>query len=174
MNENRGCKFGGQFNVNKVPGNFHISTHSVSTKERFRVSWCRSGTASGRLPGTVEDRIWTSKSHLDMTSITWSKNYILAIRYLMSNFPVFKRILPEVRNEFSLVNRPSNENDRKFLIDQWERFKRDWKPLQHHMIIHWRLFQPSIKINLETPRNRLRRHKVATWTWAWSRDRHIP
>ena len=35
MNENRGCKFGGQFNVNKVPGNFHISTHSVSTKGRF-------------------------------------------------------------------------------------------------------------------------------------------
>ena len=35
MNENRGCKFGGQFNVNKVPGNFHISTHSVSTKDRF-------------------------------------------------------------------------------------------------------------------------------------------
>ena len=128
--------------------------------------------ASGRVPGTVEDRIWTSKSHLDMTSITWSKNYILAIRYLMSNFLVFKRILPEVRNEFSLVNRPSNQNHRKFLIDQWECFQSDWKPQQHHMIIHWRLFQPSIKINLETPRNRLRRPQVTTWTS--SRDLHIP
>lgn len=32
INEKKGCSFGGQFNVNKVPGNFHISTHSVSTK----------------------------------------------------------------------------------------------------------------------------------------------
>ena len=32
INKDKGCSFGGSFNINKVPGNFHISTHS--TKER--------------------------------------------------------------------------------------------------------------------------------------------
>ena len=32
INKDKGCSFGGNFNINKVPGNFHISTHS--TKER--------------------------------------------------------------------------------------------------------------------------------------------
>jgi len=32
INKDKGCSFGGNFSINKVPGNFHISTHS--SKER--------------------------------------------------------------------------------------------------------------------------------------------
>lgn len=32
INENKGCLFSGEFYVNKVPGNFHIATHSSKNK----------------------------------------------------------------------------------------------------------------------------------------------
>jgi len=33
-NENEGCLFEARFNINKVPGNFHVSTHSVDNQPR--------------------------------------------------------------------------------------------------------------------------------------------
>lgn len=30
LDDGKGCRFEGKFQVNKVPGNFHVSTHSAS------------------------------------------------------------------------------------------------------------------------------------------------
>ncbi|XP_078406827.1 endoplasmic reticulum-Golgi intermediate compartment protein 1 isoform X2 [Cetorhinus maximus] len=32
LNNGQGCRFEGQFNINKVPGNFHVSTHSATAQ----------------------------------------------------------------------------------------------------------------------------------------------
>lgn len=32
MNEGKGCRFEGKFYINKVPGNFHVSTHSAANQ----------------------------------------------------------------------------------------------------------------------------------------------
>ena len=71
--------------------------------------------------------------------------------------------------ERSLIGSPIGQSE-WLKMGQWECRQRDWKRQQHHMTILWKLSQQSIKINLETPRNRLRRPQVITWTWAWSRD----
>ena len=141
------------FNVNKVPGNFHISTHSVSTKERF----IRSGFQGPPKGSNGDLNPWKP--------LKYDFNHV--IKELYFGDPLSDVKLPGVQTnlagskELVLIGQRVIESEWS-KMNQWEHRKRDWKHQQLHMIIHWRLSQQSIKINLETLRNRLRRPQVAT------------
>ena len=149
--------------MNKVPGNFHISTHSVFTKERF----IRSGFQGPPNRSNGDLNPWKP--------LKYDFNHV--IKELYFGDPLSDVKLPGVQTnlagskELVLIGRWVVQSE-WWKMNQWERWKRDWKHQQLHMTIRWKSSQQSIKINLETLRNRLRRHQVVTL--AGSRDLYLP